>query len=110
MIQELLVLFLHLYCKSQNCELPAGNLRERTKFYESLRKFAQPGGSTGALKNWSPRLHRPKFHGKEFCVPNLVAFFSAVLLVGLALVMPICIIGSVVRVIIATGHHDPATR
>jgi len=43
-------------------------------------------------------------------VPNLVAFFSAVLLVGLALVMPICIIGSVVRAIIATGHHDQATR
>jgi hypothetical protein len=39
-----------------------------------------------------------------FDVPSFVAFFSAVLLAGVALVLPVCIVASVVRAIGATGQ------
>jgi len=43
-------------------------------------------------------------------MPNFVAFLSGVFLIGVALILPVCIVGSVVRAIAATRHQDHATR
>jgi hypothetical protein len=47
---------------------------------------------------------------KEFCLSSFVGFLSAVLLVGLALILPVCIVAAVVRAISATGRQDQAVR
>jgi hypothetical protein len=39
-----------------------------------------------------------------FALPSFVAFFSAVLLAGVALVLPVCIVTSVIRALGATGQ------
>jgi len=41
---------------------------------------------------------------------SFVAFFSAVLLAGVALLLPVCIIASVVRAIHATGRRELPSR
>jgi hypothetical protein len=43
-------------------------------------------------------------------MPNFIGFLSGVLLIGVALVLPVCIVGSVARAIAATRHQDQPTR
>ena len=48
--------------------------------------------------------------GEDWSLPNLAELFSAVLLIGVALVLPVCIVGSVVQAIVAIGHQNQPTR
>jgi hypothetical protein len=43
-------------------------------------------------------------------VSNFVSFVSAVLLAGIALSLPVCVVAAVVRAISATGRRDQVAR
>jgi hypothetical protein len=43
-------------------------------------------------------------------MPDFVGFFSGVLLIGVAMVLPVCIVGAVVQAIVATRHQNQLTR
>ena len=55
--------------------------------------------------------HRRQAFPEGGCrLPSVFEFLSAVLLIGVALILPVCIIGSVVRAIRATGRVHQPTR
>ena len=43
-------------------------------------------------------------------MPNFIGFVSGMLLIGVALVLPVCIVGAVVQAIVATRHQNQPTR
>ena len=47
---------------------------------------------------------------QERCVSDFVGFVSAVLLAGVSLILPVCIVAAVVRAISATGQRDQVVR